>query len=208
MYQTFDELGFKPGDKVRKKDGTTFSNGEMVVTVKGWDFEYEAENRVALKETGTHIEVTQIEKVETEMEFKVGDKVKKKDGSPFSDGNFINTIREPNEYETYSSEFISWVAGGWIHNSMIELAFEYEDQWHLNDGKVTIPDDADKLEKDGSVVAFRKRKQPEFKFGDMVKHKSGYIYVVVGKDQEGLYRVIGKDASYSVTIFADSLTKI
>ena len=42
----------------------------------------------------------------------------------------------------------------------------YEDQWHLNDGKVEIPDDADKLEKDGSVVAFRKRKVKPFEFGD------------------------------------------
>ena len=42
----------------------------------------------------------------------------------------------------------------------------YEDQWHLNDGKVTIPDDADKLEKNGFVVAFRKRKVKELEFGD------------------------------------------
>lgn len=44
---------------------------------------------------------------------------------------------------------------------------EYEDQWHLNDGKVTIPDDADKLLKDGSVVAFRKVKQKPWKFGEI-----------------------------------------
>ena len=42
----------------------------------------------------------------------------------------------------------------------------YEDQWHLNDGKVTIPYDADKLEKSGSVVAFRKRKVKDLEFGD------------------------------------------
>lgn len=142
------------------------------------------------------------------MKFKVGDKVRKKDGSPFGDGNFINTIREPNEYETYRSEFISWVAGGWIHNSMIELAFEYEDQWHLNDGKVTIPDDADKLEKDGSVVAFRKRKPPEFKFGDMVRYKNGYTYLVVGKDGDGEIRIIAENALESSMAFAENLTKI
>lgn len=205
MYQTFDKLGFKPGDIVKctKSDlpglyrvGRTYKlekheNSNRTITCGGF--------------TGYS---AKWEKVETKMEFEVGDKVRKKDGSPFGDGNFINTIREPNEYETYRSEFISWVAGGWIHNSMIELAFEYEDQWHLNDGKVTIPDDADKLEKDGSVVAFRKRKQPEFKFGDMVKTKSGNICIVVGKDQEGLYRVIGENMVHSVTIFTDSLTKI
>lgn len=44
----------------------------------------------------------------------------------------------------------------------------FEDEWHLNDGKVTIPDDADKLEKDGSVVAFRKRKVKGLEFGDIL----------------------------------------
>ena len=53
---------------------------------------------------------------------------------------------------------------------------KYEDQWHLNDGKVTIPDDADKLEKDGSVVAFRKRKEKDLEFGDELTNKeSGKI---------------------------------
>ena len=47
----------------------------------------------------------------------------------------------------------------------------YEDQWHLNDGKVEIPDDADKLEKDGSVVAFRKRKAKPFEFGEKLRIK-------------------------------------
>ena len=47
----------------------------------------------------------------------------------------------------------------------------YEDQWYLNDGKVEIPDDADKLEKDGSVVAFRKRKVKPFEFGDRLRIK-------------------------------------
>ena len=47
----------------------------------------------------------------------------------------------------------------------------YEDQWYLNDGKVTIPDDADKLEKDGSVVAFRKRKVKPFEFGEKLRIK-------------------------------------
>ena len=48
---------------------------------------------------------------------------------------------------------------------------EYEDQWHLNDGKVEIPYDADKLEKDGSVVAFRKRKTKLFEFGEKLRIK-------------------------------------
>lgn len=56
----------------------------------------------------------------------------------------------------------------------------FEDQWHLNDGKVEIPGDADKLEKDGSVVAFRKRISPKYKFGD----------ILIGKFTETEYRFI------------------
>lgn len=48
---------------------------------------------------------------------------------------------------------------------------DFEDQWHLNDGKVEIPGDADKLEKDGSVVAFRKRKVKPFEFGEKIRIK-------------------------------------
>ena len=47
----------------------------------------------------------------------------------------------------------------------------YEDKWHLNDGKVEIPGDADKLEKDGYVVAFRKRKVKPFEFGEKLRIK-------------------------------------
>ena len=85
----------------------------------------------------------------------------------------------------------------------------YEDQWYLNDGKVEIPGDADKLEKDGSVVAFRKRKAKPFEFGDKVKHKkNGHIYIVVSKDQPGVYRLIGEGCTYSVTAFEENLTAI
>lgn len=40
---------------------------------------------------------------------------------------------------------------------------QYEDKWHLNDGSVEIPDDADKLmnPEGTSVVAFRYRKKPK-----------------------------------------------
>ena len=54
---------------------------------------------------------------------------------------------------------------------MYEQKPEFEDQWHLNDGKVEIPGDADKLEKDGSVVAFRKRKAKPFEFGEKLRIK-------------------------------------
>lgn len=65
-------------------------------------------------------------------------------------------------------------SSNFVHEEEIEMYVEkpeFEDQWHLNDGKVTIPDDADKLEKDGSVVAFRKRKVKPFEFGEKLRIK-------------------------------------
>ena len=47
------------------------------------------------------------------------------------------------------------------HLEMAKM-IEYEDKWHLNDGS-PIPDDADKLMKDGSVVAYRLVKKPVVK---------------------------------------------
>lgn len=84
----------------------------------------------------------------------------------------------------------------------------YEDGWILNDGKVTIPDDAQKSMHEGSVVAFRKRKVKPFEFGDKVKYKDGNIYLVIGKDQPGLYRIIKEGYIYSVTAFEENLTAI
>lgn len=45
---------------------------------------------------------------------------------------------------------------------------EYEDQWHLNDGKVAIPDDAETVKSEsGSIVAYRKVKRKPWKFGEI-----------------------------------------
>jgi hypothetical protein len=53
----------------------------------------------------------------------------------------------------------------------------YEDGWILNDGKVTIPDDAQKSMHEGSVVAFRKRKVKDLEFGDeLVGRITGTTY--------------------------------
>ena len=48
----------------------------------------------------------------------------------------------------------------------------------------------------------------KFKIGDKVKHKSGGIYLVVGKDQPGLYRIIEEGRIWSVTAFEENLTAI
>lgn len=146
------------------------------------------------------------------MKFKVGDKVKivKNTSASVNKVGDVGIVTEINGVHPKVTVAGRENSGNMHYSRDLELyeKVEYEDQWHLNDGKVTIPDDADKLEKDGSVVAFRKRKPPEFKFGDMVKTKSGNICIVVGKDQEGLYRVIGENMVHSVAIFTDSLTKI
>ena len=63
----------------------------------------------------------------------------------------------------------TWGARGHYFKKVEDII--YEDQWHLNDGKVEIPYDADKLEKDGSVVAFRKRKTELFEFGEKLRIK-------------------------------------
>ena len=106
------------------------------------------------------------------MKFKVGDKVKiieNKSSSINKVGDIgIITHKDVNNiiYEVTVAHRKNFA--NWHTESDLEIyeEVEYEDQWHLNDGKVEIPDDADKLEKDGFVVAFRKRKVKELEFGD------------------------------------------
>ena len=109
--------------------------------------------------------------------FKIGDKVKVVECSGFfgPHGLKIGEVYEIGD-EYFANGFIlkaKGIAQNYVHEDEIELYKEhiYEDQWHLNDGKVTIPDDADKLEKDGSVVAFRKCKAKPFAFGEKLRIK-------------------------------------
>lgn len=100
--------------------------------------------------------------------FKVGDKVEvieKYDSYKIGDGGTITSIngiyyRINGDIGGAPADYFKKVEGD-IH----------EDQWHLNDGKVEIPADADKLEKNGSVVAFRKRKVKPFEFGEKLRIK-------------------------------------
>ena len=138
----------------------------------------------------------------------------------FKIGDKVEVVEKYNEYKVGEVGIITsinhtycringdtWGAPGRYFKKVEDII--YEDQWHLNDGKVEIPGDADKLEKDGSVVAFRYRKVKPFEFGDKVKHKkNGHIYIVVSKDQPGLYRIIGEGCTYSVTAFEGNLTKV
>ena len=94
---------------------------------------------------------------------KIGDKVeviKEYDGYEVGEVGTISSIRDT-YYRINGDEY------GVLPYYFKKLEENlYEDQWHLNDGRVTIPDDADKIKKNGFVVAFRKRKVKELEFGD------------------------------------------
>ena len=100
--------------------------------------------------------------------FKIGDKVEViKAYNNYKVGE-VGTITSINSCLFYRINGDVW---GPIEDFFKKVNDLYEDQWHLNDGKVEIPDDADKLEKDGSVVAFRKRKVKPFEFGEKLRIK-------------------------------------
>ena len=123
-------------------------------------------------------------KVEDKPMFKVGDKVKII-GNKNKSVNMVGDIG--NIVEKFTDDIWRVSVEGrkqkcnWTKECDMELVktVEYENEWYLNDGKVEIPGDADKLEKDGSVVAFRKRKVKPFEFGDKVKYADGTIYIFV-----------------------------
>ena len=100
--------------------------------------------------------------------FKIGDKVEViKAYNNYKVGE-VGTITSINSCPLYRINGDVWGPTEDFFKKVNDL---YEDQWHLNDGKVEIPDDADKLEKDGSVVAFRKRKFKPFEFGEKLRIK-------------------------------------
>lgn len=121
--------------------------------------------------------------------FKIGDKVeviKEYDGYEVGEVGTITSIRESNDYTThYRINDDKW-GGPACYFKKLEDSL-YEDQWYLNDGKVEIPADADKLEKNGSVVVFRKRKVKPFELGDKLRIKKSLwpIDIVGGKVNPG-----------------------
>lgn len=133
------------------------------------------------------------------MTFNIGDTVKVIKNTSYSSNN-IGNIGKITELQ--NDYFRVTVVGNadfsnFHKSSDLELVNNmFEDQWHLNDGKVTIPDDADKLEKDGSVVAFRKRKQPVFEFGDKVMYR-GEVCIYLRKDRvaNDLFILVRKNGS-------------
>ena len=206
MHKTFTELGFKAGD--------------TVICLNSRASSYKKGDEYTLVEKSGEIYTDGY----VEWNGYCGDwKLKEKEMDKFKIGDKVEVIKEYGDYKVGKVGIITSTSVGSnpyyringdkcgataIHFKKVEDSL-YEDQWHLNDGKVEIPGDADKLEKDGSVVAFRKRKAKPFEFGDKVKHKkNGHIYIVVSKDQPGVYRLIGEGCTYSVTAFEENLTAI
>ena len=103
--------------------------------------------------------------------FKIGDKVEVVEryyNNEVGKVGIITSISEgSNPY--YRINGGTWGAPDYFFKKVEDTI--YEDRWHLNDGKVEIPGDADKLEKDGSVVAFRYRKAKPFEFGEKLRIK-------------------------------------
>ena len=100
-------------------------------------------------------------------EFEIGDKVEViKEYGNYKVGDVVTITGTSESYHLGTFYRINGDRWGAPTNYFKKVGDLYENQWHLNDGKVEIPDDADKLEKDGSVVAFRKRKVKPFEFGD------------------------------------------
>lgn len=149
------------------------------------------------------------------MTFKIGDKVK-----------VLNNDHNPNHYLTIGS--VAEVVK--VFHSCLSLKGEgrspgsstqsvnfacvqkvedmFEDGWILNDGKVTIPDDAQKSMHEGSVVAFRKRKPVVFNFGDKVMYEDGTIYIFITNTQPGWCHGIKETSQCCTTLNLNKLTKV
>lgn len=107
--------------------------------------------------------------------FKVGDKVRlisNKAGS-YNEVGDVGTVMELSNKDCRVSIYNDpKELQNWSFYSDIELV-EYEDQWHLNNGG-PIPKGADTLEKDGSVVAYRKIKEPEVVTKEVTLHLDSF----------------------------------
>lgn len=109
------------------------------------------------------------------FKFKVGDRVRKKSGNPWAETNSPITV-----VTKVAPGFVYGERGTWVTEGELELVTEmqYEDKWHLNDGSSPIPEDAETLEHNGSVVAYRKPVR-EIQVGDVVEEVSSGIYMDV-----------------------------
>ena len=172
---------FKVGDKVEVVGSyVNYRVGDVgTITSTGESYHFGTFYRINGDRWGAP--ANYFKKVEDKYMFKIGDKVKviKRNGHFGYHGLEIGGTYEISHKHGENGFLLKSIGSGnypaknYVHKEEIELYQEdmFEDQWHLNDGKVEIPDDADKLEKDGSVVAFRKRKVKPFEFGEKLRIK-------------------------------------
>lgn len=147
--------------------------------------------------------------------FKIGDKVKIVANSN-SSWNKIGDIGVITERSSYNHP--TWrvqVPGGpktfiWTKETDMVLLedFKYEDKWHLNDGVVEIPEDADTLTHNGSVVAFRKLKEKPIEVGCKVKSNpcSGGIGEVIAIHGDKLW--VSVEGNSPMTYRKDTFKRI
>ena len=177
MHKTFTELGFKAGDTVicLNSRASSYKKGD----------EYTLMEKSGEIYTDGYVEWNGYcgdwKLKEKEMDkFKIGDKVeviKGYDNYKIGDRGTITSLNGI----CYRINGDRWGEPAHYFKKVEDII--YEDQWHLNDGKVEIPGDADKLEKDGSVVAFRKRKAKPFEFGEKLRIKKS-LWPVLPKVEE------------------------
>lgn len=102
------------GDRVKNKNGESFSNGEYILTVsKIGENDCFKDLRVWLKETGTHTPLEQVERVQEEPPFKAGDKVQRANGMLFSNDKAVLTvdyIEHSDRVRVYFKETKTWLA--------------------------------------------------------------------------------------------------
>ena len=126
------------------------------------------------------------------MTFEVGDKVKVAKGVTIKGAEEINTITSISHCGAFYRINGNIYGDSASYFEKVEVEDMYEDGWILNDGKVTIPDDAQKSMHEGSVVAFRKRKEVPLVFGDeLIGVNSGntYKFIRMNQDYYDVYNV-------------------
>lgn len=150
------------------------------------------------------------------MTFKIGNKVKilNNDHDPvhfYKIGSVVEVtaIQSNGDLSLKGNSATDGASNQTVNPKCVEKVEDmYEDGWILNDGKVTIPDDAQKSMHEGSVVAFRKRKPIVFNFGDKVKYDDGTIYIFIKNTEYGWCYGIKETSQCCTTLQLGKLTKV
>lgn len=165
-------MTFKIGDKVEvveKYDAHEVGKVGTITSISGHTNSY---YRINGDKCGAP--ARKFKKVEDKPMFKIGDKVKILNNSHnpvhfYKIGSVVEVtgVRSNGDLMLKGNRETDGASNQTVNPKCVEKVNDlYEDDWILNDGKVTIPDDAQKSMHEGSVVAFRKRKVIPLVFGD------------------------------------------